>query len=162
MKQKSAEQIKSIPDFVLIDNLAYLMDDLFRIPGTKLRFGLDPILGLVPGAGDAISALISIIMLITLLKYKISQKVLIMMAGNIFLDFILGSIPVIGDLVDFTFKPNQRNQRLLREHLEEGRHQGSGRGLIIGFLIIMTSILVLIIILICQLISYLISLIHQG
>lgn len=86
------------------------------------------------------------------------------MAGNIFLDFIIGSIPVIGDLFDFSFKPNQRNLKLLREHLEEGRHQGSGRRLIIGFLILMTLILVLFILVIWKLISYLVGLIHlrQG
>jgi len=97
--------------------LAKLMDSQFRFPGTNVRFGLDALLGLIPGVGDFASFIISGMMLSVLAKNGASGYVLARMTLNILLDALIGSIPVLGDLFDVGFKANQRNLKLMREHL---------------------------------------------
>lgn len=120
------------------------MDDAFVIPGTNIRFGLDPIIGLIPFLGDLISFGISGAMVLSMVRHGISGKVLLMMIGNITLDYIISSIPILGDIFDFAFKANQRNLRLLRKHQVQGKYQGSAWGYILavmGLLIIITGLL---------------------
>lgn len=117
------------------------MDECFRIPGTRFRFGLDPLLGLFPWLGDLIGAMISGLTVLAVVRHGVSGKVLLMMTGNVLLDILLGSIPVIGDLFDFAYKTNTRNRNLLRKHLMEGKYTGSGRGIVIGVLVLLVVIL---------------------
>lgn len=109
--------------------LARLLDAQFRIPGTNIRFGMDAILGLIPGVGDMISLAISSFMVSTLAKNGASGMLLTRMVLNIVLDAIIGSIPILGDIFDIGFKANQRNMKLMRQHYQEGKHRGSGRWL---------------------------------
>jgi hypothetical protein len=108
------------------------MDNRFRVPGTKIRFGLDPIIGLFPIVGEAVTFSISSILILSMVKYGVSRKVIIKMIGNVMIDAVLGSIPLIGDLFDVAYKANYRNYKLLKEHQLEGKHSGSGTGLLIG------------------------------
>lgn len=96
--------------------LARLMDTAFVIPGTNIRFGLDPIIGLLPGIGDGATALTSLMLFLRAAKHGIPKIVLARMALNIVLNTTLGAIPVAGDTFSFFFKSNERNYELLRTH----------------------------------------------
>ncbi|SDK82108.1 protein of unknown function [Catalinimonas alkaloidigena] len=114
-----------------IEKTTKLLDTAFRIPGTNFRFGLDPLLGLIPGAGDLISFGFSGALLLAMARHGASQKLVIKMLGNILLDATIGAIPILGDIFDATYKANYRNLQLLREYHEEGKHQGSGKGILV-------------------------------
>jgi len=113
-----------------VERVARLMDSQFRLPGTRFRFGLDPLLGLVPIVGDLSSTAVSVVLLLTMLRHGASGAVVVRMALNILLDTIVGAIPILGNVFDFAYKSNERNVALLRRHYAEGRHSGSGKGLI--------------------------------
>ncbi|PRY48895.1 uncharacterized protein DUF4112 [Arcticibacter pallidicorallinus] len=134
------ESLQPANRLIWVERLARLLDNQFRIPGTKFRFGLDPILNLVPVLGDMSGFLLSTAMFATILKHGISPKLAILMALNIIVDTVIGAIPLIGNIFDFYYKSNVRNMRLLREHYEEGRHQGSGWGLIAVILLVFFAV----------------------
>ena len=113
-----------------VERVAHLMDSQFRVPGTRFRFGLDPLLGLLPLVGDLSTTAVSVALLLTMLRHGASGAVVVRMALNIFLDTVVGGIPILGNIFDFAYKSNERNVALLRRHYAEGRHAGSGRGLI--------------------------------
>lgn len=121
-----------------VERIARLMDSQFHLPGTRFRFGLDPLLGLLPIVGDLSSTAVSVVLLLTMLRHGASGAIVVRMALNIFIDTVVGGIPILGNIFDFAYKSNERNVALLRRHYAEGRHQGSGRGLVVllilGFL----------------------------
>jgi hypothetical protein len=96
--------------------LAYIMDDVLRVPGTKLRFGLDPLIGLIPGIGDTSSALVSAIALVQAVRVGVPKILLTRMAMNVLVNEVIGVIPVIGDAFSFWFKSNARNYEILKSH----------------------------------------------
>jgi hypothetical protein len=100
-----------------LELLAHWTDTVFRIPGINLRFGLDAILGLIPGVGDVLTSLASLYILSAANRYNVSRITLARMALNILLDTLIGAIPLVGDLFDAYWKSNQRNIDLLRRHL---------------------------------------------
>lgn len=102
-----------------LSRLAWLMDSSFRIPGTQIRFGLDGVIGLIPGIGDALGAIISSHILTQAAHMGAPKSILLKMAFNIGLDAILGILPVLGDVSDFVWKANQRNVKLLNDYLEQ-------------------------------------------
>lgn len=93
------------------------MDAGIRIPGTNLRFGLDPILGLIPGAGDAAGAVLAGWILVEAIRLGASRATVTRIAGNVALDAIVGAVPLLGDIFDFAWKANLRNVALLERHL---------------------------------------------
>ena len=93
------------------------MDAGIRIPGTNLRFGLDPIVGLIPGFGDAAGAILAGWILVEGLRLGASRATLLRMAGNVAFDALVGAVPVLGDIFDFVWKANLRNVALLERHL---------------------------------------------
>jgi Domain of unknown function (DUF4112) len=93
--------------------LARLMDNAFQIPGTGVRFGLDSLLGLIPGAGDALTAGVSLYIVYEAAMLGATKRQLALMLGNIALDTAAGSVPVLGDLFDLTFKANILNLRMM-------------------------------------------------
>jgi hypothetical protein len=99
--------------------IARLLDAQFRVPLTRWRFGLDGLLGLVPGAGDIATAIVGAYGLIVAYKLGAPASIHARMVLNLLLDAGVGSIPIAGDLFDFAFKANIRNQRLLTTWLEE-------------------------------------------
>jgi hypothetical protein len=123
-----------------IDRLAKLMDAQFRLPGTNYRFGLDGLLGLIPGAGDLSTLAVSGYMISIMAKNGASSYVIARMVVNVVIDAILGSIPFIGDLFDFVFKANLKNMKLMREHYQEGRHRGGAWKVIVPVLILLVLI----------------------
>ncbi|MVN23066.1 DUF4112 domain-containing protein [Mucilaginibacter sp. HMF7410] len=121
-----------------VERIAYLLDEKFRFPGTKLRFGLDPVINLIPVAGDISGFIVAAALVWIMARHGVSRKVLILMVLNIFIDAIIGGIPLIGQVFDFYYKANSRNIKLLKEHYQEGRHQGNGTGvLVIVFLVLL-------------------------
>ncbi len=120
-----------------LDSLAKLMDGQFTIPGTKVRFGLDALIGLVPGAGDFATFLISGYMLTVLAQNGASGFVLARMALNVLIDSLFGAIPILGDIFDVAFKANQRNMQLMKEHYVEGRHRGGAWKVVLPLLVIL-------------------------
>ncbi len=121
------------------------MDSKFRIPGTNFRFGLDPILGLIPIFGDATAAAISGGLIIYMIRFGVSRRVVFKMLVNVALDATIGSIPVIGWIFDFFYKANSRNIRLLKEHYEEGKHSGSGTSVLITVVVVLVVLIALIV-----------------
>lgn len=102
-----------------LQRLAYLLDDQFRIPFTRIRLGWDFILGLIPVAGDILTAITSLFILVAARKYHISGGVMWKMLGNIVVDFLIGLIPVVGDILDAGYKSNAMNMKLLLAAIED-------------------------------------------
>lgn len=118
-----------------VESISRLMDSQFRVPGTTWRFGLDPIMGLVPIVGGIPSLAVSGVLILTMMRHGASGNVVVRMVLNVLLDTIIGAIPILGNIFDFAYKANDKNVRLLRRHYAEGRYQGSGKGLLAGALL---------------------------
>ncbi|WP_333866767.1 DUF4112 domain-containing protein [Sphingobacterium sp.] len=119
-------------DFGWIDRISWLMDNQFKIG--NFRFGLDPILNLIPLGGAIAGFGTSLVLVIAMWRNGASPKLVIRMLLNISFDAVLGSIPFLGNLFDFFSKANEKNIKLLRQHYYEGKHTGSGIGIIISIL----------------------------
>lgn len=94
-----------------------LLDSAIAVPGTKFRVGLDPILGLIPGAGDFIGTALSAYIVIEAARLGVPRDTLGKMVSNILLESVVGAIPVLGDWFDFAWKANTKNMELLETHL---------------------------------------------
>jgi len=138
----------SSPSFAAARKLAYWLDAGFRIPGTDLRFGVDPILGLIPGVGDAAGAVLAGWILVEAYRLGASRATLVRIAGNVALDAAVGAVPLFGDIFDFAWKANLRNVALLERHLAEpGRAARADRSFVFlvlgGVLVTAFALLVL-------------------
>jgi hypothetical protein len=102
----------------ILEQLADWMDTRFEVPGLRWRFGLDALLGLIPGLGDAVTFFVSCYMLSAAARLGVPRIVIVRMALNVAVDLVIGSIPVLGDLLDVAWKANTRNLQLLRRTLE--------------------------------------------
>ncbi len=91
------------------------MDSAFRIPGLGLRFGLDSIIGLIPGIGDSATSVVSLYILASAVRYRVPKVTLLRMGLNIGLDWAVGALPLVGDAFDVYWKSNQRNIELIRQ-----------------------------------------------
>lgn len=103
-----------------------LMDDLFVIPGTKIRFGLDPIIGLLPAFGPSASAMVSLALIALSSRRGVPKVVLTHMAANVLLNAALDSVPVVGDALSVFFRSNTRNYELLKKHAGAARTSTAG------------------------------------
>jgi len=103
-----------------LQRVAWLLDAAFRIPGTQQRFGLDAIIGLIPGVGDALGALLSTYIIVEAARRGASVWMVTRMLGNVAVETLIGAIPLLGDLFDVVFKANMRNLALLGDTLERG------------------------------------------
>ncbi|HEU5350859.1 MAG TPA: DUF4112 domain-containing protein [Terracidiphilus sp.] len=101
--------------------LEILLDEAFHIPGTGFRFGIDGLIGLVPGLGDALAGMLSLIIPIAAWSRGLPYITLIRMAVNLGIGVLVGTIPVLGDAFDIAWKPNRRNYLLLQRHLGQPR-----------------------------------------
>lgn len=104
-------------DFERLDRLATLLDNSIRIPGTRIRVGLDGLIGLVPGIGDSLMLLAGLYVVLRARMLGAPMSIILQMLVNLALDFVVGSVPVLGDLFDIAFKANIRNVDLLRDWL---------------------------------------------
>ncbi len=119
-----------------VRKFARLLDSQFKIPGTDISFGLDPIIGMFPIVGDIVGYAFSALLIHSAFKKGVKGEILMKMLGNIGLDAVIGAIPVVGTLFDFAYKANNRNYKLLNEFVEEEKHTGSAWPYILGFLAI--------------------------
>jgi hypothetical protein len=109
-----------------LDLLSRVLDSWFRIPGTSIRFGLDGLIGLVPGIGDILTGLASCIIILAAWARGVPYVTVARMLVNLALDVIIGTVPLLGDIFDIAWKANRRNYALLTRHLEQPyrRHWG--------------------------------------
>ena len=125
-----------------------LLDNAITVPGTRFRFGLDALIGLVPGVGDAIGAVFSSFIVYQAARLGASSATLARMVGNVALDTVVGQVPLLGDLFDAGWKANSRNLDLLEAHLE--RPASTARAsrwvlflVIVGLLLLLVGIIAL-------------------
>jgi hypothetical protein len=99
-----------------LELLSRWMDSLFRIPGTQWRVGLDAIVGLLPGVGDTVTTMASFYILTTAVRYGVPKVTMLRMALNVAIDYVVGAIPLAGDVFDVAWRANRKNVELLRRH----------------------------------------------
>ena len=102
-----------------LQRLARLWDSAFRIPGTQVRVGLDPLVGLVPGLGDAAGALVAAYIVLEAARADVPGGTLLRMLANVAIDALLGTVPVVGDIFDVAWRANLRNIALIERHLAD-------------------------------------------
>lgn len=122
--------------------LARLLDDAFRLPGLGVRIGIDGLLGLIPGAGDAVGALLSSYILLVGARLGAPATVLLRMLLNIGFDALIGTIPVFGDVFDFGWKANVRNVVLLERWLHDPQQARAASGAAIVAIVALALLLV--------------------
>ena len=99
-----------------IGRVTHALDELIAVPGTPIRVGLDPIVGLIPVVGDAVAGIVGVWVIGEAARFGIPRVVLGRMAVNLLVDLAIGAIPLLGDLFDFAFRSNSRNLDLFRRH----------------------------------------------
>jgi len=123
-----------------LEQLSWLMDDLFRIPVIGWRFGLDALVGLIPGFGDTATSLVSFYILAAAVRYRVPKITLLRMGTNIAIDYVVGSLPVVGDVADAWWKSNHMNLELLKKRatvpVEEARSGRISDWLFVGGIIL--------------------------
>jgi len=142
------------PKIKWLDTVSAFLDNKFRIPGTQTRFGLDFIIGLVPGVGDIASLGISSVLVLTMVRYGASGRVILQMLWNIFLDTIVGAIPILGDIFDLYYKSNRRNFELLKKHYSEGAYTGNGLWIVMLVLILLIVLFIGVIFLVGKVVAW--------
>jgi hypothetical protein len=120
-----------------------VMDTIFRVPGTKFRFGINPLIGFIPVIGDQIDAAISTAVLFRSVRYRLPKIVLARMALNVLINAFFQGIPVVGDLFTFFFKANRQNYELLRKHAGTGKAVTRGDWIFVGAIVGGTFLLAL-------------------
>ncbi len=123
---------------------AFLLDNSVRLPVINYRIGLDPIIGLIPGIGDAVGLVLASVLILEAARLGAPRKTLLLMVYNAVLDAVIGAVPVIGDTFAAVWKANARNMVLLERHLDPAapRRSVSRRGLI-PFIVAVTATLAL-------------------
>jgi hypothetical protein len=125
-----------------VRTLARALDSALRIPGTSFRFGLDPILGLVPALGDLAGAVLSGYIVLAGIRMGVSRSGVLRMVGNIAIDTLVGSVPIVGDLFDAGWKSNNRNVALIERHMADpGTARTANRFLILGAVVALVILL---------------------
>ena len=107
-------------------SLQRLLDSVFRVPGTSIRFGWDPLIGLVPWVGDLLTAVFSCAIILQAHHLRVPRAVQLRMVMNIAIDVIAGAIPFLGDVADVFWKSNEKNFALLEHHAAEARPLDQG------------------------------------
>ncbi|PSB24587.1 DUF4112 domain-containing protein [Stenomitos frigidus] len=123
--------------------VSHLLDNAIPIPGTRFRVGLDPILGLLPGAGDFLGAALSAYIVIEAARFGLPRETLTQMVTNLVLDSVGGSLPVLGDVFDATWKANSRNLALLEAHVATpSPKKAANRGFVVLIILLLVVLLV--------------------
>lgn len=112
---------KGLFDDETLDILSHVLDDFIKIPGTSIRFGLDGIVGLVPGIGDVLGGVASCIIILAAWIRGVPNVTVVRMVANVGIEVVVGSIPLIGDMFDIAWRANRRNYALLTGSLYEPR-----------------------------------------
>ena len=126
-----------------LERLSWLLDDLIRIPGLNWRFGLDALVGLIPGFGDTATSLASFYILASAVRYRVPKVTLLRMGINIGIDYLVGSVPFVGDVFDAWWKSNHMNLALLRKRAtvsaDEARKGKASDWLFVGVIILVLA-----------------------
>jgi hypothetical protein len=136
-----------------LDLYAHLLDDWFRVPGTRIRLGLDGLIGLVPGLGDVLAGIASSVLIFAAWIRGVPYVTLVRMTINLGVGVVIGAIPLFGDLFDIAWKPDRRNYRLMVRHLRQPhRHTWRDWAFLLGLaaailVILATPVVVLLIVL---------------
>jgi Domain of unknown function (DUF4112) len=117
--QRAAAATGRRPTVARLERLAQLLDDRFRIPGTRYRIGLDGLIGLVPGIGDAVTTVLALYIVLEARRHGVPLRKLGRMGLNVGIDALVGAVPLVGDLFDVAWKANRRNLELLLDHLDQ-------------------------------------------
>lgn len=112
-------------DLVALRKFAFLMDEAFTVPGTRFRFGVDALVGLIPGLGDVVGGVLSTWILVGAVRHRVPATVIARMTLNILIDLFFGAVPVAGDVFDFLWEENMKNMRLLEKHRNRRREPRS-------------------------------------
>ncbi|MEL6928172.1 MAG: DUF4112 domain-containing protein [Cyanobacteria bacterium J06600_6] len=131
---------KHIGKLTKLRRVSKLLDNAITIPGTKISFGLDPILGLLPGGGDTLTGGIAAYIVVEAARMGIPREILWKMVGNIVVDSVAGTVPVVGDLFDLGWKANVKNIELLEKHLDIAESSQGDRLFIFGLILLLTLI----------------------
>lgn len=123
-------------------SLARLLDTAVRIPGTSVRVGLDPVLGLIPGVGDLASGALSAYVILLAWRAGAPTSILLRMLGNVGLDAAVGTVPLLGDLFDVGFKANARNVGLLDRWMVRPTEERRASRLAVGLVLALALLLV--------------------
>ena len=102
-----------------VQTVARWTDTWFSVPGTRFRFGLDAVIGLLPGVGDTVMLLVSLWVVMEAHRAGVPMRLKLKMLGNVMLDWLIGSIPVVGDLFDVAWRANQRNAKIMENYVNE-------------------------------------------
>lgn len=113
----TVERPAATPQLRTLRTISWLFDELVRIPGTNLRFGIDALTGLIPGSGDLLGGAVSLYALAVASRFGAPASVVLRMALNILIDAMVGAIPLLGDLFDVGWKANRKNVELLEQYL---------------------------------------------
>lgn len=127
-----------------LETLSRYLDGLVRVPGTNFKFGLDSILGLVPGVGDTATTITSFYILLAAVRYRVPKITILRMALNLAIDYAVGTIPLVGDAFDFVWKANKKNIQLIRERAEVSAEDAK-RGRISDYIFVLGIIGVLLV-----------------
>jgi hypothetical protein len=121
--------------------VAHLLDDLVVVPGTNARVGLDPLIGLIPVVGDLVAAVMGAWIVLESARFKVPGIVMIRMILNAFVDFVIGLIPFLGDILDFGFKGNRMNLELFHRYaLDPGEDTSGHWAFILGLLAVFAGL----------------------
>ena len=132
---------KQISKLKRLRRVSKILDNAIAIPGTKISFGLDPILGLIPGGGDTITGGIAAYIVVEAARMGIPREILGKMVSNIVIDSFAGTVPVVGDLFDLGWKANVKNLELLEKHLDLTKSSKSDRLFIFGLIVVLALII---------------------
>ena len=135
-----------------LDQLSRWMDGLFRIPGVGWRFGLDAVVGLIPGVGDLATTLVSFYILTSAVRYRVPKITLLRMGLNLGIDYVVGAVPLFGDLFDAWWKSNQMNVELLKRRATVSAEEAR-KGRLSDWLFLFFIILVLVALLMGSLVA---------
>lgn len=144
-REQLAEGKRAVKIDESLERLSWLMDDFIRVPGIGWRFGLDALVGLIPGFGDAASSLVSFYVLASAVRYGVPKVTLLRMGMNLGIDYVVGSFPFVGDLFDAWWKSNQKNVELLSKRAtvsaDEARQGKLSDWLFVGLIILLLAII---------------------
>jgi Domain of unknown function (DUF4112) len=137
---KNTDQASALQRVRLV---SHLLDNAIPIPGTRARIGLDPLLGLLPGAGDFLGAALSAYIVIEAARFGLPRETLTQMVTNLVFDSVGGSLPVLGDVFDATWKANSRNLALLEAHVATpSPKKAANRGFVVLIILLLILLLV--------------------
>ncbi|HET9441284.1 MAG TPA: DUF4112 domain-containing protein [Longimicrobiales bacterium] len=117
--------------------IATILDDAVRIPGTRIRFGLDPLLGLLPGGGDAVTGAVATYAIVLAARLGAPPAVIARMAVNVLVDVATGTIPLLGDLFDVGWKSNRKNVQLLERYQAEPQKVKASSWVLVGVVLLL-------------------------